>query len=56
MAGGDVDQVTNYVAEHLRTGDAVLVMGAGKSYRIAQGLAAALEAGVLTQTRNLGDR
>ena len=56
MAGGDVDQVTAYVAEHLRPGDAVLVMGAGKSYRIAQGLAAALEAGVLTQSRGLGDR
>ena len=28
-----------YVAEHLRAGDAVLVMGAGKSYRIARGLA-----------------
>jgi UDP-N-acetylmuramate--alanine ligase len=56
LAGGDVDTVTTYVAEHLRPGDAVLVMGAGKSYRIAQGLAAALEAGVLTQTRSLGDR
>jgi len=56
MAGGDVDQVTSYVAEHLRPGDAVLVMGAGKSYRIARGLAAALEAGVLTKTRGLGDR
>jgi D-arabinose 5-phosphate isomerase GutQ len=31
----------------------VLVMGAGKSYQIARGLAAALEAGVLTQTRSL---
>ena len=36
------------MAEHLRPGDAVLVMGAGKSYQIAQGLKAALEAGVLT--------
>ena len=35
MAGGDVDTVTTYVAEHLRPGDAVLVMGAGKSYQIA---------------------
>ena len=29
----------HYVADHLATGDAVLVMGAGKSYRIARGLA-----------------
>ncbi len=56
MAGGDVDTVTTYVAEHLRPGDAVLVMGAGKSYQIAQGLAAALEAGVLSQARGIGDR
>jgi UDP-N-acetylmuramate--alanine ligase len=53
MAGGDVDQATTYVAEHLRLGDAVLVMGAGKSYQIARGLAEALRAGVLTQTRSL---
>lgn len=53
MAGGDVDTVTTYVAEHLRPGDAVLVMGAGKSYRIAQGLKTALEAGVLTQQRTM---
>ena len=45
-----------YVAEHLSPGDAVLVMGAGKSYQIAQGLKAALEAGVLTQSRSLADR
>ncbi len=56
MAGGDVDAVTTYVAEHLRPGDAVLVMGAGKSYRIAQGLKAALEGGVLTQPRGFSDR
>ena len=35
----DVDATTDYVADHLATGDAVLVMGAGKSYRIARGLA-----------------
>lgn len=40
MATGDVDATTAYVAEHLADGDAVLVMGAGKSYRIARGLAA----------------
>lgn len=56
MAGGDVDAVTTYVAEHLRPGDAVLVMGAGKSYRIARGLKAALEGGVLTQSRGFPDR
>jgi UDP-N-acetylmuramate--alanine ligase len=55
MAGGDVDSAATYVAEHLRPGDAVLVMGAGKSYRIAQGLKAALEAGVLTHPRSLSE-
>jgi len=39
IATGDVDATTDYVAEHLGDGDAVLVMGAGKSYRIARGLA-----------------
>jgi UDP-N-acetylmuramate--alanine ligase len=38
MATGDVDTTTGYVADHLADGDAVLVMGAGKSYRIARGL------------------
>jgi UDP-N-acetylmuramate--alanine ligase len=55
MAGGDVDAATAYVADHLRPGDAVLVMGAGKSYQIAQGLKAALEAGVLTQSRSFSE-
>jgi UDP-N-acetylmuramate--alanine ligase len=39
IAVGDTDATTTYVAEHVGTGDAVLVMGAGKSYRIARGLA-----------------
>ena len=39
IAVGDVDTTTDYVAEHVGSGDAVLVMGAGKSYRIARGLA-----------------
>ena len=39
IATGDVDATTDYVADHLGTGDAVLVMGAGKSYRIARRLA-----------------
>ena len=53
IAVGDVDATTTYVAEHLRAGDAVLVMGAGKSYRIASGLKQALEAGVLDSQRSL---
>ena len=42
MSTGDVEATTEYVADHIAAGDAVLVMGAGKSYRIAQGLAARL--------------
>jgi UDP-N-acetylmuramate--alanine ligase len=53
IAVGDADATAAYVADHLAPGDAVLVMGAGKSYRIAQGLKAALEAGVLTAPRSL---
>jgi UDP-N-acetylmuramate--alanine ligase len=40
IATGDVDATTEYVADHLADGDAVLVLGAGKSYRVARGLAA----------------
>jgi UDP-N-acetylmuramate--alanine ligase len=39
IATGDADATTRYVADHLGPGDAVLVMGAGRSYRIARGLA-----------------
>jgi UDP-N-acetylmuramate--alanine ligase len=53
IATGDVDATTTYVAEHLRSGDAVLVMGAGRSYRIARGLADALSRGVLDAPRSL---
>jgi UDP-N-acetylmuramate--alanine ligase len=53
IATGDADATTTYVAEHLRPGDAVLVMGAGKSYRIAAGLRDALESGVLSATRSM---
>jgi UDP-N-acetylmuramate--alanine ligase len=56
IATGEVDATTDYVAEHVRSGDAVLVMGAGKSYRIARGLAAALASGVLSSQRSLTDR
>ena len=53
IATGDADATARYVAEHLRAGDAVLVMGAGKSYRIATGLRDALEAGVLDLQRSM---
>jgi UDP-N-acetylmuramate--alanine ligase len=53
IATGDAESTTTYVAEHLRPGDAVLVMGAGKSYRIAAGLKEALESGVLSATRSM---
>ena len=39
IATGDVESTTGYVADHVGGGDAVLVMGAGRSYRIARGLA-----------------
>jgi UDP-N-acetylmuramate--alanine ligase len=39
IATGDVDATTDYVADHVADGDAVLVMGAGKSYRVARELA-----------------
>lgn len=39
IATGDVESTTEYVADHVGHGDAVLVMGAGKSYRIARALA-----------------
>jgi UDP-N-acetylmuramate--alanine ligase len=53
IAVGDTDATATYVAEHLAPGDAVLVMGAGKSYRIAQQLREALERGVLTTPRGM---
>jgi UDP-N-acetylmuramate--alanine ligase len=43
IATGDDAQTADYLADHVREGDAVLVMGAGRSYRIARGLAARLE-------------
>jgi len=46
ISTGDVDVTTDYLAEHLADGDAVLVMGAGKSYRIARGLAERLAGAV----------
>ena len=53
IATGDADATARYVAEHLRSDDAVLVMGAGKSYRIATGLRDALAAGVLDAQHSL---
>jgi UDP-N-acetylmuramate--alanine ligase len=55
IATGDASATTAYVADHLRAGDAVLVMGAGKSYRIALGLSDALAAGVLDHQRSFAD-
>lgn len=54
IATGGVDVTIGYVAEHLRSGDAVLVMGAGRSYRIARGIAAELADGALTRQATLG--
>ncbi len=53
IATGGADATARYVADHLRAGDAVLVMGAGKSYRIARDLSVALAAGVLDASRTL---
>ncbi len=39
MATGDAAATAAYVADHVTTGDTVLVMGAGKSYRVARELA-----------------
>jgi UDP-N-acetylmuramate--alanine ligase len=50
IATGDVETTAAYVAEHLRAGDAVLVMGAGKSYRIPRIIARMLEEGVLVRS------
>jgi UDP-N-acetylmuramate--alanine ligase len=55
MATGDVEATTNYVADHLREGDAVLVLGAGKSYQIAQGLGKALAGGVIQRPRGFSE-
>jgi UDP-N-acetylmuramate--alanine ligase len=52
IATGAVEATTAYVADHLREGDAVLVMGAGKSYHIARGLAQALAADVTSRPRS----
>jgi UDP-N-acetylmuramate--alanine ligase len=51
IATGDAEASAAYVAEHLRPGDAVLVMGAGKSYLVARRVAEALADGVLDAAR-----
>ena len=43
FAPGDVDATAAALAEHVRAGDAVLVMGGGQSYRIAELLLERLE-------------
>lgn len=42
-APGSVDETAVWLDHHVRAGDAVLVMGGGKSYRIAEELVAALQ-------------
>ena len=44
MAPGGVEETAAWLAREVRDGDAVLVMGGGKSYRIAELLLEALEA------------
>jgi UDP-N-acetylmuramate--alanine ligase len=44
FAPGDVDATAAALAEHVRAGDAVLVMGGGHSYRIGERLLTRLEA------------
>jgi UDP-N-acetylmuramate--alanine ligase len=53
LAGGTVEETARYVADHVRAGDAVLVMGAGKSYRIARQLATVLEEGLSHRPRSM---
>jgi len=43
LATGSVEATAAWLAREVRTGDAVLVMGGGKSYRIAEILVAALQ-------------
>ena len=54
IATGDVDATTDYVAEHLGDGDAVLVMGAGQvvPHRAGPGRAARRGAGVVIGARS----
>jgi UDP-N-acetylmuramate--alanine ligase len=54
IATGDSAESARYVAEHLRPGDAVLVMGAGRSYRVAREITRLLEAGILTSATTGG--
>jgi UDP-N-acetylmuramate--alanine ligase len=43
VAPGSVESTADWLAEHVRSGDAVLVMGGGHSYRIGERLLARLE-------------
>lgn len=55
IATGDDEASARYVAEHLRAGDAVLVMGAGRSYRVARQIGRLLETGILTSATPGGE-
>jgi hypothetical protein len=44
MAPGSVEETAAWLAREVHDGDAVLVMGGGRSYRIAELLLVALEA------------
>ena len=43
-APGSIDETADWLAREVRAGDAVLVMGGGRSYQIGPRLLAALEA------------
>jgi phosphoheptose isomerase len=44
IATGDIHETASYVADHVRSGDAVVTLGIGTSYKIAAEIAASLSA------------
>ncbi len=44
IATGDIHETASYVADHVRSGDAVVTLGIGTSYKIAAEIAASLNA------------
>ncbi|MGH2484366.1 MAG: glutamate ligase domain-containing protein, partial [Candidatus Limnocylindria bacterium] len=44
IATGDIHETASYVADHVRSGDAVITLGIGTSYKIAAEIAASLNA------------
>lgn len=44
IATGDIHETATYVADHVRSGEAVVTLGIGSSYKIAAEIAASLEA------------